>query len=228
MKKISFLAVVAAITLVFSSCSSEESLLPESENTNLLKTYKVKRDATGAYSIDFNVSNNTKIDKLTDVNSNTSEYVLSSSNNQTQKKLSQELLIDNNKLKVGFVDANTDKRQLISIIDDNISFQNKSDDTKRLADYSIQGNEDGTFDLAFNVNDKVDVSFVYNEEISTYEIHLEDGAGGDSNFSRTLESEDGQKLKIDFVNHSSNSVAKSSEDITKRKPRIIIDDGEDS
>ena len=228
MKKTKFLALVAIVSLVFTSCSNEETLLTENQSPKLLKTFKVKRDATGAYSVDFEVSENTKVDKLTNVLENSSEYLLSSTNNRTKENISQDLLIDNNKLKVGFVDANTDKRQFISISDDNISFLRKSDDNNKLAAYSIQSNEDGTYDLAFNVNDNVDVSFVYNEAISTYEIHLEDGTGGDNNFSRILESKDGAPLKIDFVNHSSNTSGKSIEALAERKPRIIIDDGEDA
>lgn len=219
MKNNKFLAILAIVSLVFSSCSSEDSLI--TENQNLKKTYKVKRDATGAYSLDFD--QNTKIDQVLESANKTRQYLISSSTSKTEKNNSQELLIDNNKLKIGFIDADTDKKQYISIIDDNISLQRKSDDNNKLAGYSIQSNQDGTFGLDFNVNDNVDVSFVYNEEISTYEIHLEDGAGGESDFSRTLEKEEGKSLKIDFVNHINNSGAKSFELSRIRKPEVIID-----
>ena len=225
MKKNKFLTLVAIVSLAFTSCSSEESLIDENQNPSLKKTYKVKRDATGAYSLDFD--NNTKVDQVLESSDNTRQYLISSSLNKAENS-SQELLIDNNKLKVGFIDTDTDKKQYISIFDDNISLQSKSSDTNKLADYSIQSNQDGTFSLDFNVNDNVNVSFVYNEEISTHEIHLEDGIGGVSNFSRTLESIEGEPLKIDFVNHINNPNAKSYEFSRIRKPVIIIDDGEDS
>lgn len=219
MKKSKFLALVAIVSLVFTSCSSEDSVI--TENPILKKTYKVKRDATGAYSLDFD--DNTKVDQVLESADNTRQYLISSSLNKVNKNSSQELLIDNDRLKVGFIDADTDKKQYISIIDDNISLQRKSDDNNKLAGYSIESNQDGTFSLDFNVNDNVEVSFVYNEEISTYEVHLEDGTGGDSNFSRTLEKEEGEPLKIDFVNHINNSNAKSYELKMIRKPEVIID-----
>ena len=49
MKKIKFLTLATIITLVFTSCSNEESLPSEVQSANLSKTYKLKRDATGAY-----------------------------------------------------------------------------------------------------------------------------------------------------------------------------------
>jgi len=93
-----------------------------------------------------------------------------------------------------------------------------------LAGYSVQGNEAGTFNLEFDVNDNVAVSFVYNETISTYEIHLEEGSSDNNSFSRTLEKEAGEPLKIDFVNHVSNTSAKSSELLMVRKPKVIVGD----
>lgn len=222
MKKISLL-LLALVSIVFTSCNNEESLPIESQSENLLKTFEIKRDATGAYSVNFDVSNNTKIDKFTDLTENKSEFHLSSSDLFTQKSVSEELLIDNNQLKVGFVDANTSNRKLISITDDNITFLSKSNESEKLLSYSVLSNEDGTYNLAFSVNNNVEVSFVYNEEIATYEVHLEDGKSGDVDFTRTLEKEEGLPLKIDFVNHINNTMAKSSESLEVRKPKVIIE-----
>lgn len=219
MKKNKLFALIAIVSLVLSSCSNDDALITETSNPNLNKTFKVKRDATGAYSLKFD--DRTKVDQVLESVDKTRKYLISSSDG-TEKYNAQELLIDNNKLKVGFIDADTDKEQYISIIDDNITLQRKSNGTNKLADYSVQSNQDGTYDLDFNVNDNVEVSFVYNEEISTYEVHLEDGIGGESDFSRTLESEEGKPLKIDFVNHVVISNAKSYESRI-RKPIIIID-----
>ncbi|MBU3010773.1 hypothetical protein KO506_05130 [Polaribacter vadi] len=223
MKKISLLVLIATVAFVFTSCSNEETTQVENQNVSLLKTFEVKRDATGAYSVNFDVSDNTKIDKFTDLSENKSEFHLTSSDLFTQKSVSEELLIDNNNLKVGFVDANTNGRKFISIIDDNITFLSKSDDNIKLSSYSVLANEDGSYDLAFSVKNNVEVSFVYNEEIATYEVHLEDGKSGDLDFTRTLEKEEGSPLKIDFVNHISNENAKSSSESQIRKPRILVD-----
>tara|TARA_R110002126_G_scaffold291063_2_gene450214 strand:+ start:19030 stop:19701 length:672 start_codon:yes stop_codon:yes gene_type:complete len=222
MKKNSFLAVVAAITFVFSSCSSEEVSPLDNNQTSLLKSYKIKRDATGAYSVEFDVNENTKIDKLVDASQNKSEYLLSSSDIKTKEDFSHALLIDNDQLKVSIVDANTNQKSSISVIDDNIQLQRKGN-SEMLAGYSVQGNEAGTFNLEFDVNDNVAVSFVYNETISTYEIHLEEGSSDNNSFSRTLEKEAGEPLKIDFVNHVNNPNAKSTElAMITRKPEVII------
>ena len=220
-------SLFAIITLVFSSCSSEDdSLLIENQQKSLLKTYKIKRDATGAYSIDFDVTDNTKVDNLLNVKNNFNEYILSPSNTVTEKNISQDLLINNNQLKVGFVDANFDKKAVISVIDDELSLHRKGNNSK-LADYSVQSNEDGTFTLDFNVNSNVNVSFVFNESINTHEIHLEEGKGGENTFSRTLEKENGEPLKIVFVNYYNNSTsAKSKTAVAQkgsiRRPELII------
>lgn len=225
MKKIKFLTFVTIISLVFTSCSNEEFLPSEVQNINLSKTYKVKRDATGAYSVYF--TDNTQVYRVLTDADNTKQFILSDGNSQSDKNVSQELLIDNSKLKVGFIDAISNNQQFITIVDDNITLHSKNDGSKKLADYSIQGNQDGTYNLDFTVEDNVAVSFVYNEEISTYEVHLEDGASKTNNFSRTLESEDGKTLKLDFVNHVRNTNAKSSELTLVRKPKVIVDNGND-
>ncbi len=222
MKKINVFALATAAALIFSSCSNEENTL-EDNQTSLLKSYQIKRDATGAYSIDFDVIDNTKIDKVKDVETNINEYILSSSESKSDSKTSDELLIDNSKLEISFVDVNLDKKSSISVFDDNISIQRKAGNSK-LSSYSIQENEDGTYSLVFDVKNKVDVSFVYNEEINTYEVHLEKGVGSQISFSRTFEKESGAPLKIDFVNHVNNPNAKSAGFEMIRKPKVIIDD----
>lgn len=224
MKTNKFLALIAIVSLVFTSCSSDEIETIEDSSKGLIKTYKIKRDSTGAYSLDFDVIDNTQIDRLEDSQNNSSKFLLSSTSIPTEKSISKDLLVDNNELKVSFVDANADSK-FISIIDDNITLQAKGDSSK-LSGYSVEGNEDGTFSLDFDVNNNVDVSFVYNESISTYEIHLEDGSGSVSSFSRILEKEDDGLLKIDFVNHISNSGAKSATSALIRKPKVIIDGGD--
>lgn len=217
-----FLSLLTIVLLVFASCSSEDSLIEENLNLSLEKTYKVKRDATGAYSLDFD--QNTKIDEVLKFSDDFRQYLLSSSSNNIENTNSHELLIDNNKLKIGFIDADLNKTQSILILDDNVALQSKSNETKKLVKYSIKSNQDDTFSLDFKVKKNVDVSFVYNEEIRTYEIHLEDGDGVKSNFSRTFDKESSEPLRIDFVNHLINSNAKSSSLLMIRKPKIIIDD----
>ncbi|TXD47956.1 hypothetical protein [Polaribacter sp. IC073] len=231
MKIIKLLSFVIVSAFMFSSCSSNENLLPEAETTNSLKSYKVKRDASGAYSIDFDLENNVKSEIVKNHDTNTNEFHLFKSDYTTSKKQSEELLINGNKLSIGFIDTRTDRNSNITIEDDNTSLAKTSDINPRmLSEYSISSNEDGSYNLDFKVKNKVSVDFIYNEEMSTYEIHLEEGKSGETNFSRNLTKIAGLTLKIDFVNHTiDNSNAKGysfKETTPRRKPRIAVDNGE--
>jgi hypothetical protein len=223
MKSIKLIALALTTVFAFSSCSNEETNLMNNPNEGALKTYKIKRDATGAYSLDINLSENTKVDNVLDATDNTSKYYLSSTNESSKKSMSDDLLINDDNLKVSFIDTEINKGQSISIKDDNISFLKKNNNSTKLKSYSIESNEDGTYALDFSVKNNTDVSFVYNESIKTYEVHLENGSGSEKSFSRTLEKEEGLALKLDFVNHLNNSSAKSEDLATIRKPIIIID-----
>jgi len=223
MKNFNLFALVASLTLVFSSCSTNETLLPEEQSVDLLKTYTIKRDATGAYSIDYDLNSDATSESVLDDSTNTKNIYLYSSDNQSSRKVTQDLTINGTQLKVGFVDTNTDKSHNITISDDNLTIARKTDN-KKLKDYSISSNLDGTYTLDFTVNNKVSVDFVYNDELEVYEIHLEDGKTGDTNFSRVLEKEAGEPLKFDFVNHITNLQAKGESAILSliRKPQGVI------
>ena len=226
MIKNSFFTLFALGALMFTSCSGEDSSLTNDQNSKLLKTFKVKKDATGAYSVDFNVSNNTKVDEIISVQDNTIQYFLYPTKMKTENNISEDLAISDNQIKIGFVDTQNDNSPMVTIRDD-IKFANKSVVLPKLTSYNLISNEDGTFDLDFKVRNKTNVSFSYNEEINTYEVHLEDGKGGETEFSRNLSKEEGQLLKIDFVTHFNILGAKSKQLAFERKPRVIIDSGGD-
>jgi hypothetical protein len=225
MKKISLLLVLG-VSLILSSCSGEDSSLPNDQNSKLLKTFKVKKDATGAYSVDFNVSDNTKVDEIFNLQDNTLQYFLYPTRMKTENNISEDLVINDNQIKIGFVDTQNDNSPVVTIKDD-IKFANKSVVLAKLTSYNLTSNEDGSFDLNFKVKNKTNVSFSYNEEINTYEVHLEDGKGGETEFSRNLAKEEGKLLKIDFVTHFNSFGAKSNQLAFERKPRVIIDSGGD-
>ncbi|AUC86261.1 hypothetical protein CW731_13670 [Polaribacter sp. ALD11] len=231
MKITKLLSLVIVSAFVLSSCSSNENLLPEAEKTNSLKSYKVKRDASGAYSIDYDLEENVKSEKVTNSVTNTNEFHLYQSDYTTSKRQSEELFIDGNELSIGFIDTRTNKKANITIEDDNIAIlKTSSVNSKMLSEYSFSSNTDGTINLDFKVNNKVSVDFVYNEEINTYEIHLEEGKSSETNFSRSLTRVNGQVLKIDFVNHldkgDSSLKGVAARELIRRKPRIAIDNGE--
>ncbi len=222
MKNLSLFALLASFTLVFSSCSTNETLIPEEQSLDLLKTFTINRDADGAYSVNYDLNGNVQTENVIDRSTNTNNIYLYSSNSQSIRKITQDLTIDGDQLKVGFVDTGSDKKPHITIFDDN-ALTAKSPNEK-LKDYSISSNEDGTYTLNFSVKNKVRVDFVYNEDIKTYEIHLEKGKANETQFSRILEKIEGQPLKFDFVNHlDTNAKSTLEEGITRpRKPRGII------
>lgn len=228
--KITKLLSFALVSVFFlSSCSNNETLLPEQETKNSLKSYKVKRDASGAYSIDYDLVENVKSDKVKNNITNTNEFHLYESDQATSKKQTEELLIDGDKLSIGFVDTRTNKNSNIVIEDDNIELAQKNDeDNVMLSTYSITSNEDGTYELDFTVKNKVTVDFVYNEELSTYEIHLEKGKSSETSFSRNFTKLDGEVLRIDFVNHYINSLSSKSyfsRSLITRKPKVGVGNG---
>jgi len=221
MKNFNLFALSALFSLLLSSCSTNETLVPENQSLDLLKTYTINRDVNGAYSLDYSLNGNAEIENVIDTNTNTNNIYLYLTHNESSKNMTQGLTINGAQLKVGFVDTNSDISHNITIKDDNISLA-KSNTNSRLSDYSITSNLDGTYTLDFSVNKKVRVDFVFNEEIETYEIHLEEGKTSDLNFSRVLEKEEEKALRIDFVNQVENTHARGEAISLIRKPRAII------
>jgi hypothetical protein len=216
---------------VLSSCSNNENLFLEVEKTNSLKSYKVKRDASGAYSIEYDLEENRTSQKVINSRTNAKEFYLYQSNFAENKTESEELLIDVNKLSISFLDGITHSESNITIKDDPISFaKTNSNSAKMLSKYMFSKNEDGTFHLDFKVMDEVSVDFVYNQELGIYEIHLENGNSNGNDFSQNFEKLAGIPLKIDFVNHiGNNTSAKRSAargSTKRRKPRIVVSGGE--
>ena len=231
MKKIKFVAIVLLASLAFSSCSSDEMFSPEEVSEELFKTYQLKRDINGKYSLDINVEDNISIGKVKNTSNNTNEFYLSSSNSKVAQKsyYGSDLWFDNDNFKIEFISENFNKIPSISVIDDNVNYNKKADD-ELLKEYSITKNEEGSYDLDFKVINNIAVDFVYDSQNDVYEVHLELDltSQGNNTYSRTFEKTDGEELlQIHFVNHIGGS-AKGEANGTERRPVIIIDDGEDN
>lgn len=220
MKTSKFLILITSLAFAFSSCSTEENLTVQDKSPQLLKSFKVKKDVSGKYYLDFDLNDGTKVDEVYDAASETNQIYLYSSNGVSERKVTKEFGINNSKLKIGFVDTNTDKKPSITILDDDIAFAKNN--SNMLSSYSIEKNDDGTYQLDFSVAKGVNVDFVYNEANETYEVHLQRGKSNGSDFSRNFIKEEDKALKIDFVNHSNNR-AKSELYEAPRKPRVVID-----
>lgn len=226
MKTLKLLSLTILASLTLSSCSNNEDLLPEAKKTDSLKSYKVQRDASGAYSIEYDLEKNTRAEKLINSQTNTNEFHLFETDFTSSKRNSDQLFTDDNMLSISFLDTKVNKRSNITIEDEPTSFE-KSDTKikKMLSEYSVTSKEDDIFNLVFKVNKNVSVDFVYNEKISTYEIHLEKGKSNGTTFSRDFQKLEGEILRIDFVNHTKNNSAKGDYLFSsKRKPKIIIVD----
>ncbi|MGG6231705.1 hypothetical protein [Tenacibaculum sp. SDUM215027] len=216
MKKFTPYFLVLSLSVIFASCSSNEAEVIENNPENLLQSYTLKRDATGAYSIDFNTTDNTDVTTLTNVD-NSKEIVLAETPQKTATKHSNDFSIENDHLKIGFLEANKGKRTNIYVEDENITFAKGI--TEFLNSYSITANGDGTYQLDFTVNDNVNTDFVYNENLDVYEIHLSAGESLKKTFSRHFEMNSDKMLKLDFVNHKYSG--RTEEETAERKPRII-------
>ncbi len=218
MRKLSvgFLAIVLAFS--FTSCLTSESDF-EIPNSPLLEEVTLQRDASGAYSVDYTVADNTVSDVRKNVNSLTNEVQLSKVNHDTKDQYRNDFTLDNNKLRIGFFDNETGKTTSITVVDENITLA-KGNSAKFLKDYSMSTNDDGTIQLDFSVNTNVKTEFVYNEDIAAYEVHLSKGTSSESKFSRTLDVPDTGVLKLDFVNHKLLGKGVVAESVDK-KPRVI-------
>ena len=228
MKKLSIGFLVIVLTFSFGSCSTDNSGF-ELPQEPLLKQAKLKRDASGAYSIDYVVADNTTSDIHKDLKSFTNKIHLSKVNFDTKDQYRNDFSLKNNKLRIGFFDESTGKKMNFSVEDENITFA-KGVRSRFLKEYDLSTNEDGTFQLNFEVNNNVKTEFMYNENLATYEVHLSKGASSESKFSRTLEVPDTGILKLDFVNHNkilnkgllSNSLLAGSDEAISKIPRVII------
>lgn len=212
-----------ALSLVFASCSSNEGEIIDNNQSGqkLLKSYTLKRDGSGAYSIDFDVQNNTEVATFKG-KGNSNDIVLSESQTAKKKSYSNEYAIENDQLKIGFIENNSGKKTNISVTDDNITFA-KGTVTEFLNSYSVSSNEDGTFQLNFKVNDNVQTEFIYNEEREIYEVHLSLGQSIQKEFSRELKVNSEETIKLIFYNHK-NASKSDTDQVAKaeEKPVIVI------
>lgn len=224
MKKISAILVILSVSMGLMSCSSEEILTPEETGKNLLEEFTIKRNSDGSYYVDYTLANNAEASLSTDKKTNSKDFYLYSSDNQSKRNFNEALALQDNALRVGFTDTESGKQPFITVEDDDIKFGKRNADEEFLTEYSVTMNEDGTVDLAFTVEDNVAVNFIQNQE-GVYEIHLEDGTNVERDYSRTFVKEDGVDLKIDFINHSNEARKEANNDSASssyRRPRIVI------
>ena len=220
MKKlyVGFLAVVLAFS--FTSCSTNETDF-DTPQEPLLKKAQLKRDASGAYSVEYVLADNTISDVRKDLNSLTNEFHLSKVAHDTKDQYREDLTLNDNKLRIGFFDKVTGKQTKFTIEDENITLA-KGNSTNFLKSYSLGRNSDGSVQLDFEVNNNVQTEFVYNEDLRIHEVHLKKGISENKIFSRSIEMPDSGVLKLDFVNHK--LLGKGTSELIVRKPVTSTND----
>lgn len=222
MKKFSLTTVLVLITLGFSSCTQDDNtLLQEPSAEDLLKSYKIQRDASGAYSLDYDLSEGAEVENIKNEKNNTNNiYVYSSDSQGARSVENEDLTIQDGRVRIDFKDTNTGRTSFITIEDDKMS--SRENDVEYLEGYSITENGDGTFDLDFTVKEGVEVYFTYNEVNDIHEVHLSEGETGDLNFKTTFTLEENETVYIDFVNHYSSNTGKAESELVSRKPRTGV------
>ncbi|CAA0214824.1 Probable lipoprotein precursor [Tenacibaculum maritimum] len=226
MRKLSFYALAAVTSYVLISCSSDNvELIKNPQNTEkLLKSFEIKRDANGRYSIDYNVDDNVVVSSVKNSTSKINEFYLSSENKSIGKNnYKEELPLEEDQLKIGFVEDSYENNRTIFIKDQDILLAKGEENEEFLKEYSLAGSGTDIYQLDFTVNKGITTDFVYNKEEMRYEIHLKEGnqsGGVKENFSRTFIKTEEAPLEIRFVNHRYRE--QSRVDIRDR-PVVIVD-----
>lgn len=219
MRKIAVIFLVFVFAFNFTSCSTDELNLENSQEP-LLKQIELKRAEDGSYSIAYKVSNKTISVVQEDASSNTKDFHLSKVAFKTKEQHTENLALSENRLSVGFFDDMLGKSTKFAIEDENIKFS-KGSATEFLKTYGVTANDDGTLQLDFEVNDNVVTEFIYNNVLGIYEVHLRKGTSTEKVFSRAIDIPITNILKIDFVNHI--LFGKGAAERTERKPRVVYD-----
>ncbi len=220
------LTISACATILFlglTSCSTNENLdvdalVPESR----LKSYKTQKDINGRYSIDYTVTSNTVTEVVKNIKTNVNEIHLYSGKVAVKENYNEALAIENNKLSISFLEHSKTKTSFI-VEDDNIVLAKGQKNNNFLQKHSflVEGN---TVQLDFKVRAGINVSFVYNEADNIYEIHLKEGKSNNLSFSKVFVKNDGNPLKVDFVNHINNTASRGIQVGRRRykRPRIVV------
>ena len=228
MKKLSLTTLLIIITLGFSSCSVEEDPILEEPTGRQFEKVTVKRDASGAYSLDMQLNDGVGADVVENEKANRKDFNLFNSDFDRKRSYNEDLSLNGqDSFSVGVNNTvNNKNTSTLTIFDNDISF-NKASNDDHLKNYEVTNHGDGTFDLEFSVDDNIDVDFVLNEDTGVFEIHLEPGEGNESEFFRTLEKEDGEQLRIEFVNYYNRSATGRTAQTLEKKPVIVWDPGEE-
>jgi hypothetical protein len=226
MKNLSLSIFALIITLVFSSCSQEESTFLEEPNSELFGKVILSRDASGSYTMDLETSNDVASNISSNEKSNSLDIDLYSASGTKQQIISEEMSTGSeDRFSINLNNTISNHTSRLTIFDKDISFlKNLSEnDDDHLNSYSVSDNGDNTYDVNFTVNSYVEVDFTQDEETGEYMIHLEPGNGTQTEYSVTFNKEEGVNLNIAFLNYYPSESGKTTTSSTNSRPKVLID-----
>lgn len=220
MKLISKLLAVAVVSVgMFSCTNNEQSPLALNDTKSLVEEVTIQKNSNGKYSLNYRLDN-----ASADVfNEENSKKLVMFSSNKNEGSVRENLII-NDHYTLSFVNAETSRKTQMTIFDDNKPVSAKGN---YLSEYKMKNDGGNIFTLNFKVAKGLKADFVFNKETQAYEIHLAPGKSNTNTFTKNFVKQEGQDLKIDFVNHMNlNTMSKSSREdlVAPKKPRWIIVD----
>ena len=221
------LSIFAIITtLIFSSCSQEETTFLEEPSSELFGKVMLSRNASGAYTLNLETNNNVASSITNDDKANSLDIDLYSETGAVKESISESMSTGSEEsFFVNLKNTITDRTFKVRVSDKDIKFSrtelNEQED--HLNSYSIIDNGDNTFDLNFIVDPLIDVDFTQDEDTGEYIVHLEPGEGSQSEFSMTFERQEGQTTDIAFVNYYSSESERVTTSTSRiRRPKVSV------
>ena len=224
MKNLSLSIFALIITLVLSSCSQEETTFLEEPTSELFGKVILSRDASGSYTMNLETSNDVASTISSNEKSNSLDINLYNASGTKQQTTSEEMstgLEDRFSINLNNTIANHTSR--LTIFDKDIKFLKNDDEDDHLNSYSVSDNGDNTYDVNFTVDASIEVDFTQDEATGEYMIHLEPGAGTQTDYTVTFNREEGESLHIAFINYYSSQDGRSTTP-KSRRPEIAIED----
>jgi hypothetical protein len=186
----------------------------------------LSRNASGAYTLDLETSNDVTSSFTNDDKANSLDIDLFSDTGAVSEIISEPVSTGSqDQFLLNFKNTITNRTFKLTVHDKDIQFSRTelNEEEDHLNSYSIVDNGDDTFDLNFTVDALVDVDFTQDEDTGEYLIHLEPGEGSQSEFSMTFERQEGQTTDIAFVNYYSSESARVTTSTNRiRRPKVSV------
>ena len=226
MKNLSLPIFVLITTLIFSSCSQDDTTFLEEPSSELFGKVMLSRNASGAYTLDLETSNDVTSSFSNDDKANSLDIDLFSDTGAVSEIISEPVSTGSqDQFLLNFKNTITNRTFKLTVQDKDIKFSRTelNEEEDHLNSYSVVDNGDNTFDINFTVDALVDVDFTQDEDTGEYLIHLEPGEGSQSEFSMTFERQEGQTTDIAFVNYYSSESARVTTSTNRiRRPKVSV------